>query len=58
MIFFDDLRDIVDDAVQTTNVGHVYKGSWHHHKEKGRDICLEFFGEETEKCREYNRKFT
>lgn len=43
----------IDNGTTYSTVRHMFKGDYLGNK--GRDMCLEMFGEEDEECREYNR---
>ena len=43
----DELQKMCDDGTTTMNVRHMFKG--------GKDVCLEYFGEEDEECRANNK---
>lgn len=45
----------IDDSTTEATARHVFKSDFHGNK--GRDCCLEVFGEEDDECREYNKAF-
>ena len=49
----DELKDFVDDSVVEKTARHVFKSDFSGNV--GRDVCLEFFGEEDDECRAYNK---
>ena len=50
------LTDFIDNGTTTSTVGHVFKSDFQGNR--GRDICLEMFGEQDEECRKYNNEKT
>ena len=50
-----ELKHLVDNGTNYVTVSHIIKSDYFGNK--GRDLCLEYFGEEDEECREHNRKF-
>lgn len=46
----------IDNGTTHATARHVFKSDLHGNR--GKDMCLEMFGEEDEECREYNKNFT
>lgn len=51
----DELAKIVDDTVVEQTASHVFKSDFQGNR--GRDCCMEMFGEEDDECRKYNTRF-
>lgn len=47
------MKDI-DNSTTYATAQHVFKSDYNGNK--GRDVCLEMFGEEDQECRDYNAK--
>lgn len=51
----EDLKDLVDNGTTYVSIRHMIKSDFSGNQ--GRDMCLEYFGEEDDECREHNKKY-
>ena len=52
---WEELKRKVDNGTMHMNMSHVFKGDFSGNK--GKDACMEMFGEENDECVEYNKKY-
>jgi hypothetical protein len=50
-----DEKKEIDDGTTYATARHVFKSDYLGNR--GRDCCLEMFGEEDDECREYNKNY-
>lgn len=51
---YEEIIKMSDDSTVETTISHVFQSDYFGNR--GRDRCMEMFGEEDEECREYNAK--